>query len=193
MAQGVPVQIVGVNGRLVGADNVSVAGTAYNVRLVDGLAANLGLLSHLSNPFFSRADLAEAASVALREIANTGTFGAQPQLITGFGHPDLCSIVTVFEPFMLLYQENWTQFFHGYEMVNWAGHAVDYRDGNVNPWNSIASYDLGTQDGGGNVFAVWTLASPHDLPEPGVLPLLAVGVVAARGGGGRLGERGLGP
>lgn len=150
-----------VGGQLVGASNVDVGGSLFDVAFEDGTCPALYPNSCTTFVFSTEAD-ATAASQALLDQVFTGTYDLFPDLTNGCSELDQCSALTAY----------------GLSGIDLLVVAATNGDGST-VFDQVSSttlnglYDSNTDTG--SILAVWTAVS---VPEPGGPALLALGLVA---------------
>ena len=168
-------------GQLIGANNVEVGGTLYDVQFMEGTCITVfsGCDKASEDFIFTTEDSAlEASKSLLAQVlldSPQGNFDQLPHLTQGCEHPTQCLILTPFKaepsstPAALV--------FGGVAFNNFA----------IAPDIAIISAigltsDTTIQDNG--TFAVWTLPQtkgPNPIPEPSTVLLLATGLLGLAG------------
>ncbi|TQV74314.1 PEP-CTERM sorting domain-containing protein [Denitrobaculum tricleocarpae] len=170
-----------VDGQLVGAQNVNVSGTLYDVSFTDGTC--IGLFSGCDNAasdftFTSFQTAFEAATALLEQVFQDtaeGLFSSDPELTRGCEGLAVCWS-------SIPYQVTSANRFEAMIARNFADNAVDFASGSFT--QPSLDYFTFTSD----TFAVFSLASggPIQVDEPGTLllfgvALLGLGVASRRG------------
>jgi hypothetical protein len=168
------VELIVSGGELIGAADVNVGGTLYNVEFADGTCAELfsGCNEATDLPFATMS-AANQASQALLDQVFVGAFDTDPSLARGCEDSALCAVSTPFGtpgltpgPNVGVFQES---------VAN--NSTSELEDLVVNDLASITGDD--TRDDDDLVYARWTIQQepPNGAPAPGVLSLLALGLV----------------
>ena len=166
-AQASPILITD-NGQLLGADNININGSIFDVRFVDGVCADLfgGICSRSNFTFQSQADGISAAAALVDQIFNTvagSPFDIDPELIFGCTNTISCQIlipINIF-PGLLL---NSAVVGNSNGPGAGAGATTNIRTG-----DSLA---LDTR----RVFASFTPSISASVPEPSIIFILLGGV-----------------
>jgi hypothetical protein len=149
------------SGNLLGAENVLVEGTLYDVEFLDGTCIALFNGCDSSSDFIFDDEGAEAASKALLNLVFVGAFNISPEFINGCQLPGKCFLFTPYKG-------------NGDEMdLFYAQYQPLIDAGQVTNLGYSAKLDSGIQ-GGDYVYAVWTEAI--DVPAPGTVILLSLGI-----------------
>ena len=155
-----------VGGQLLGASNVDVDGSLYNVEFLDGTCIALfrGCDSAADFAFNSETDALGAAQALLDQVfldVAAGDFDTFPNLTNG-------CIVSLFCAALLPYDVTPGLLVNAAFSIN---HALPVTEPPTGPISFDSSFD--TTPAGANVFAVFTL-----VPEPGTGVLVALGLLA---------------
>jgi hypothetical protein len=171
--------ITDTSGRLLGATEVMVSGTAYDVQFLDGtcIALFAGCDDVSDFAFHTLTDAAQAGQALVDQVFLNGPLGAfddQPWMTSGCTYTGGCA---VFTPFSLIYSvsatppppypvvgavQAWNSREEIYDAYDTNSHSTLWRDTNERDWDS-------------GVYAVWTRSI--NVPEPGTLSLLAIALI----------------
>lgn len=157
-ASSAPVLLVVSNGILTGAKNVDVAGTLYDVTLLEGSCDTLFNGCDNSAFTFTTSASARVAAQALLDSVfvdgSLGQFDSNPKTILGCKTVDIC-IVAI--PFLFEVDQDWRLVIAGVAVNTAAGSRYVDRA-------SVSYFDA---DSSGRSFAQFQLASPDaSVPEP---------------------------
>ena len=166
-ALAMPILNVDSSGQLLGASNVDVNGSSYNVEFVEGDCYDVYDGCQAANFTFTTAADARAASWALllqvfTDFATNGlgNFDSLPHLTRGCTSTTRCDALT---PWRLAFGVR-------YDIA-----------GNLDsdsPWDLLQTGESGfTLDREDTVWVVWTATTPTSVPEPSTISLLALGLI----------------
>lgn len=150
------------NGKLMGATNVVVDGTAYDVLFKDGSFNSL-FPSGFANMPWATSAWGAAAATALSEQVFTGIYDTTPALTNGCTNTSYCDIFTTYKSVIT------PGGFDVRYLRNYSGTSVDTFY-NLSNW--IKTADLSTYVY--TTYAVWSPSS--DVPEPGSVALVGLGL-----------------
>jgi len=181
-AHAAPTLEVAPSGVLLGAIGVAVGGALYDVSFVDGSCATLfGGCTSTAGFAFRSAGGAEAASQALIDqvLLNgpAGNFLSNPWLANGCsfspGGPAVCSILTAYDVDPSAFDSV------ALKQASFRYGSASPPPPSVDPTSTTASFDTGTGVGSAPflTYAVWTAEPPAPVPEPGVVSLMAAGLL----------------
>jgi len=161
-AVAMPILNVDSSGQLIGASNVDVSGSFYNVEFVQGDC--FGVFNNCDEGAFTftTQESASAASAALlaqvftdTAINGLGDFDSLPQLTAGCTSTTPCGATT---PYLIAF---------GVRFITASNGSAEYLDRLLTGETSFAAPKL---------WAVWTATDPMDVPEPSTISLLALGL-----------------
>ncbi len=166
--------VTDINGNLLGATNVDVLGTLYDVTFVDDTCINAfnGCTAVSDFTFMTAADAGAAAQALLDQVL-MGVFDDTPGLTLGCQNIALCEVWTPY---------NWRPFQNTFVIDAFAAHNYSalFESGGFLDITAIRGtnddFDFATSDTA--VWAVWSTAGgPQPLPEPGSLTLISFGLI----------------
>jgi len=165
-AVAMPILNVDSSGQLLGASNVDVSGSSYNVEFVEGDCYDVYDGCQAANFTFTTAAAARAASEALlaqvftdSAINGLGDFDSLPYLTAGCTSPTLCGAMT---PYLIAF---------GVRFDTAANSSDETMDQLLTGETSFAA------DRPDSVWVVWTATTPTSIPEPSTISLLALSLV----------------
>ena len=167
------VELIVSGGELIGASDVSVGGTLYNVEFVDGSCADVfSGCNEASDLPFATLSAANQASQALLDQVFVGAFDNDPSLARGCEDSALCAVSTPFGTPGLTPGPN-----VGVVQISEARNNTSEPEDRVSDELASITEDLTLDDG--FVYARWTIQQepPNGAPAPSVLSLLALGLV----------------
>ncbi len=163
------VELLVVDGKLTGANNVNVDGTSYDVRFVDGTCVALFFgCDSTSDFFFTTLSSARLASQALLDQVlvngSSGSFDTVPGSTMGCSEGG--AVCLALSPFVVRSDGVFASVaFNG---------VVDDSGIGVLQFTSLDSVDDGS-----SVWALWSPAASAPVPLPATLPLIGLGLGAA--------------
>ena len=167
------VELIVSGGELIGASDVSVGGTLYNVEFVDGSCADVfSGCNEASDLPFATLSAANQASQALLDQVFVDAFDTSPNLTIGCERSTECVPSTPFGAPGLTPLPN-----PGVVQISEARNNTSEAEDRVSDELASITEDLTLDDG--FVYARWTIRQepPNGAPAPSVLSLLALGLV----------------
>ncbi len=152
------------NGKLIGAKDVQVGTSTYDVAFVDGSCNSLFAGCDPATFVFKSFDGAHAASIALHDSVLVGIYDTDPALTAGCSHYLDCAIYTPYNTATRWGNEEAISSV----IINFPGDRIDASNmyGMKFFWSDTTSEPR-------TVFAIWSVAS--NVPEPNMALMLCVG------------------
>lgn len=172
---------------LMGAENVDVNGTLYDVMFVDGILSDLYNGADENSDFLfyntdalSSVDLVKAAANALNEQVFVGIYDTNPSLVNGVytQYSDTATAVILIPyyinaPDSIATDSHWivSSNYNDKSQSVWGAYSADYD----------SSPEINAEEKDTVVFAVWTLHETSSVPVPTTVFLLGSGLISLAG------------
>jgi hypothetical protein len=155
------------SGQLIGATNVDVDGTLYNVEFIDSSCFTLlDGCNEIADFQFNTIDLAGSASEALLALfANNPVYGDTPALTRGCEHITSCFIWT-------FYWNEVTSLPHASIAIN---HGVNSQPDNITGTGNLFFLDFDFTFAPADTIALWTQAT--SVAEPSLMVIWGLGLI----------------